>query len=208
MLNVGLTGGIACGKSTVAEMLVENGAILIDFDVLVRRLQEPGQPVWQAIVDAFGASVLKRDRTIDRPRLAELVFTDAGNRVRLNNIVHPAVFDAWHRQLDAIGQENDRAIVVSDIPLLIEVGRQKEVDVLVLVYVPPAEQVERLIRRDGCTRSEALDRLASQMPIDEKIRYAHVVIDNRGTREQTGLSVDALWKDLLRRGQHKRQDGR
>lgn len=204
MLNVGLTGGIACGKSTVAAMFAKKGAILIDFDVLVHHLQEPEQPVWRAIVTAFGASVLNGDGTVNRSLLADLVFKDAAKRTLLNSIVHPAVFDAWSGKLQAMEQENPHAIFISDIPLLIETNKQDAVDVVLLVYVPPEEQVERLIRRDGYTRQDAFTRLASQMPIDEKLPCAHIVIDNRGTLDETRRMVDRVWEELRQREVKKR----
>lgn len=204
MLNVGLTGGIACGKSTVAAMFAEKGAILIDFDVLVHHLQEPERPVWKAIVAAFGTSILNGDGTINRSLLAGQIFHDTAKRTLLNGIVHPAVFDEWSGKLHAMEHETPHAIFISDIPLLIEANKQDAVDVVLLVHIPPEEQVERLIRRDGYTRHDAYIRLASQMPIDEKLPYAHIVIDNRGPLEKTRRIVDAVWRDLLSMEEKKR----
>lgn len=204
MLNVGLTGGIACGKSSVAEMFREKGAVVVDFDLLTHRLQEPEQPVWKAIVEAFGKQVLNDDGTLNRSLLGAQVFNDAQKRLLLNSIVHPALFDEWHRMIAAIEQEKTRAIIISDIPLLIEVGKQNAVDIVLLVYSAPEEQVVRLIRRNGYTRQNALERLASQMPIDEKIPYAHIVIDNGGSLEKTRKTVNDVWNDLLLREEKKR----
>ncbi len=204
MLNVGLTGGIACGKSSVAEMFREKGAFLVDFDVLTHRLQEPDQPVWRAIVEAFGETVLNADGSLNRTLLGAQVFNDARKLTLLNSIVHPALFDEWRRRIDAIEKDNARAIIISDIPLLIDVGKQNAVDVVLLVYIPSEEQVERLIRRNGCSRREARMRLAAQMPIDEKLPYAHIVIDNRGMPDETRRMVDRVWEELRQREIKKR----
>ncbi len=199
MLQVGLTGGIASGKSTVAAMLEERGARLIDFDVLTREVEAPGRPAWAAIVAAFGGDVLLPDRTLDRAKLAAVVFPNPEKLRLLNECVHPHVFGEWKRRIAAILERDARAIVVSDIPLLVEVGMQDLVDVIVLVHVPPAEQIERLVRRNGVRREEAEARLAAQMPIDRKIAIADYVIDNSGTLEQTKRQVADLWERLIGR---------
>ncbi|MBE9546025.1 MAG: dephospho-CoA kinase [Proteobacteria bacterium] len=198
-MNVGLTGGIASGKSTVAKMFREKGAYLIDFDVLVYSLEEPGAPAWEKIVESFGSEILRDDRTIDREKLGAIIFNDSEKREKLNSIVHPLVFEEWERQISNIKKENPDAVIVSDIPLLIEVGRVDAVDVVVLVYVSAEEQVRRLMRRDRYSREEALVRLDSQMPIDEKLRYADFVINSGGSPEETREQVDDIWGRLLER---------
>jgi dephospho-CoA kinase len=207
MLNMGLTGSIACGKSTVARMFVEKGAFHIDFDRLAHQVEEPDQPAWKRIVDCFGTGILNPDRTINRARLGAIVFEDREKLAKLNSIVHPEVFTAWHRRLDEIRQYRPDAIVISDVPLLIEAGMQSLVDVVALVYVSPEEQIRRLVNRDGCTRREAEARFGSQMSIDEKKQYAHIVIDNQGTVEATQKIVDQVWQDLLAREKDSRTDG-
>lgn len=204
MLNVGLTGGIASGKSTVAKMFVEKGAYLIDFDDLTHFVEEPDRPAWKAIVDCFGSAILHEDRTINRVKLGLIVFTDHEKLALLNSIVHPAVFEEWKRRVEEVYERDPCAIVISDIPLLIEVGVQHQVDVVVLVYVPQEEQIQRLMQRNKCNRQEAASRLEAQMPIDEKVPYADIVIDNRGTREMTRRTVDDLWKDLVQRERKNR----
>ena len=204
MLNVGLTGSIACGKSTVARMFVEKGAYHIDFDRLAHQVEEPDQPAWRRIVDHFGAGILNPDRTINRARLGAIVFEDREKLATLNGIVHPEVFQAWHRRLDEIRQARPDAIVISDVPLLIEAGMQSLVDVVVLVYVSPEEQIRRLMHRDGCSRREAQIRLGSQMSIDEKKQHAHIVIDNQGSVEATQKIVDQVWENLLEREKDSR----
>jgi dephospho-CoA kinase len=204
MLNVGLTGSIACGKSTVAQMFVEKGAFHIDFDRLAHVVEEPGQPVWQQIVDYFGSDILNPDRTINRTQLGSIVFEDKEKLTKLNSIVHPAVFAAWHHRIDEIKKTRPDAIILSDVPLLIEAGMQSSVDVVVLVYISPVEQIQRLMTRNGCSREEAEIRFAAQMSIDDKLQYAHIVINNQGTMEETREMVDRVWQELLEREKRKR----
>lgn len=199
MLNVGLTGGIACGKSTVARLLAAKGAIVIDFDDLVHALEEPEGPVWQGIVSRFGEGILLPDRRIDRRKLGGIVFADPEKRDLLNRLVHPAVWCEWRRRLNEIGKTRPEAIVLSDIPLLIESGLKTMVDVVLLVYISPEEQIRRLMERDGFTREEAERRMAAQMPIDAKVPEADMVIGNEGSVEETGRAVDRAWEELCRR---------
>jgi len=207
MLNVGFTGGIACGKTTVARMLVEKGARLIDFDVLAHDVEMPDRPAWREIVANFGEGVLGTDRQIDRLKLGAIVFADKEKLKTLNGIVHPAVFAEWRRRLDGIGREDPHAVVLSDVPLLIEVGMKSLFDLVALVYISPDEQAERLIRRNGFSPDEARVRLAAQMSIDEKVRQADIVINNQGSPEDTRLLLDAVWADLVRREIEKREPG-
>ncbi len=199
MLNVGLTGGIASGKSTVARMLVEKGAILIDFDELAHALEMPGEPVWREIVDHFGEGILQEDRQIDRLKLGEVVFSDPREREVLNRLVHPAVFAAWQERLREIEKSGKDAIVLSDIPLLMEAGFEPMVDLVLLVYVSPEEQISRLMGRNGLNREEAEKRVASQMPIGEKVGRADIVISNEGAPAETAHAVDRAWEELCRR---------
>ncbi len=204
MLNVGLTGGIASGKSTVAKMFEDKGAFLIDFDALAHFAEEPDKPAWKAIVELFGREILNEDGTINRAKLGPIVFADQEKLSRLNSIVHPAVFDLWRRQIEDIRQRNPRAIVVSDIPLLIEVSMQHLFDVVILVHVSPEDQIRRLTERNEYSRKEAESRLDTQMAIDEKIPYADYVIDNKGPRETTRSVVKAVWEELLAREKKNR----
>jgi dephospho-CoA kinase len=207
MLNVGLTGGIGCGKSTVARMLRQKGAYIVDFDRLAHEVQEPEGPAWKAVVAEFGTGVLRTDRTLDRDKLGALVFNDETKRRRLNEIVHPAVFEAWLGRLEAIRVERPDAVVIADVPLLFEVGMEALVDLVVLVYLPPEGQVGRIMKRNGYTREDAALRLRSQMPIDEKVPLADFVIDNGGTVRETAAQVDAIWKTLTEREREKRLRG-
>lgn len=205
MLNIGLTGGIGSGKSTVARFLVGKGAVHLDIDGLVHELEEPGQPVWKEIVASFGTDILAKDRSIDRDRLGERVFPDPARRELLNRIVHPAVYRAWKDRVRGIGENREDAIVVSDIPLLIEVGWEKDVDLVLLVHIPPDEQVRRVMKRNGISRREALERLHSQMPIDDKLRYAHMVVHNEGTLAETQRQIDLLWPRLIEMERERRE---
>ena len=206
MLNVGLTGSIACGKTTVARMFVEKGAFHIDFDQLAHAVEEPDQPAWRQIVNVFGACILHPDRTIDRVKLGAIVFEDKVKRDRLNSIVHPAVFDAWHRRIDEIRKIKPDAIVLSDIPLLIEAGMQSLVDLVLLVYISSGEQLDRLIKRNGYSHEDAQRRLASQISIEDKLSHAQVVINNQGNMEETRQIVDRIWQELLEREKDKKQE--
>jgi|WetSurMetagenome_2_1015567.scaffolds.fasta_scaffold09902_5 dephospho-CoA kinase len=207
MLNVGLTGGIATGKSTVVRMLVGKGARVIDHDALVHILQEPGKPVWLRIVEAFGRDILDAEGRIDRKKLGALVFVDEQRRRILEGIVHPAVLEAGRRKREEIVREDEQAIILSDIPLLLEVGMQDEFDLVLLVYAPPELQIQRVMKRNNLTREEAIARLRSQMPIDEKLRFAHLVIRNDGTMRELEEEVEEAWQELLLRERKKKVQG-
>ncbi len=204
MLNVGLTGGIATGKSTVVRMLVKRGARVIDHDGLVHALQEPGQPVWERIVETFGRDILDTDERIDRKKLGSLVFENEPRRKVLEGIVHPAVLEEAQRQRDRIGKEDEQAIVLSDIPLLLEVGMQECFDLILLVYAPPDVQIRRVVKRNKMTREEAEARLRAQMPIDEKLKFADLAIRNDGTMRELEKRAEEVWQELLAREKKKR----
>ncbi len=199
MLHAGLTGGIASGKSTVARMFQEEGACLIDLDELAHFVEEPDRPGWKAVVAYFGSEILNDDKTINREKLGAIVFRDKEKLAGLNRIVHPAVFEEWNRRLKEINKKTPHAIVISDIPLLFEVGMKHLLDVVILVYVSPGDQIQRLMQRNGCSRAEADVRLASQMPIDDKIPHADYVIDNGDSMEKTRAAVHEVWEELKRK---------
>jgi len=203
MINVGLTGGIACGKSTVAQMLVHLGAHLIDFDKLAHEVQQPGKPAWKEIIIHFGKGILNQDETIDRVKLAQIVFADKKELKALNNIVHPHVFNLWQKRLDKIKRKEEHAIVLSDIPLLFEGKTQNLFDLTILVLISPEEQICRLMARNSMSREEAQVRLKNQMPIDKKIKLADIIIENKDTQEKTKKTVAKVWQDLLIREKNK-----
>ncbi len=199
MINIGLTGGIGSGKSTVTELFRKRGAYIIDLDVIAHQVEQPGGAAWQGIVDHFGREILDTEERINREALGRIVFRDSAKREDLNRIVHPAVRDEWRRRIDDIGRRDGQAIVISDVPLLIEVGWHEKMDIVVLVYAPPGVQIERIMKRNGYTYEEARDRLRSQMPLAEKIPFADFVIHNEGTPEETEAAVEKIWKELLKR---------
>jgi len=204
MLNVGLTGGIASGKSTVVRMLVEKGALVVDHDLLAHLAYEPGGPSYGAIIAGFGREVVAPDGKIDRKKLGAIVFKNPRRLKDLNGILHPVVLSGWKKKLAEIKGQSPGAIVVSDVPLLIEVGWQNEVDVVLLVYAAPEVQIERLRKRDGYSTEEARRRLAAQMPMDEKRRFADLIIENNGTLEELQKQVDAAWIELVKREREKK----
>jgi len=169
---------------------------MIDFDALTRWAQEPDRLAWKGVVDHFGVEILNDDRTINRDKLGAIVFNDQEMLKKLNEIVHPVLFDRWRDLVSEIRGKNPEAIVISDIPLLIETKAQKLFDIIILVYAKPEQQIERMIDRNRCTREDALKRLASQIPIDEKIPYADMIIDNSVSVEETKKRVDEIWEEL------------
>ncbi len=194
---IGLTGGIASGKSTVARVLEELGATVIDADQLAREVVEPGMPAYAAIVAEFDPAILSPDRTIDRKALGRIVFADPATRRRLENITHPAIRARAEQKL-AEQREAGTPVVIYMAALLIEAGATSRVDEIWVVYADRETQLERLTQRDGISRDEALQRLAAQMPMDEKKTYGKVVIDNRGTIEETEQQVRQAWQREIR----------
>lgn len=207
MLNVGLTGGIATGKSTVGRMFMDKGGHLIDHDMLAHRVEEPGRPAWQEIVSFFGRDILNEDQTVNRGRLGAIVFSDASKLKKLNDIVHPAVFREWMSEVDDIARRDPRGIILSDIPLLFEVGWQDAVDVIVLIYVSGEEQIRRMTLRNGYSRREAEDRLNAQIPIDDKVLMSDYIINNEGSLEKTMADVDRVWASLVEKERIKSMRG-
>lgn len=194
---IGLTGGVGSGKSTVAEVLRKLGATVIDADEAAHSVYEPGAPAFDAIVTEFGPEYVREGR-IDRARLGELVFKDPDALRRLNAIVHPLV-RGWMADRTKHAVESGSEIVVQDVPLLYENGLEDLFSSVVLVYVPPDVQLERLVKGRGLDESRARSIIAAQMPIDEKRRRAHHVIDNSGTRDQTRRQVEEMWSQMLGR---------
>jgi dephospho-CoA kinase len=195
---IGLTGGIASGKSSVAGMLEKLGAVIIDADLLAREVVAPGEPAYRDIVSAFGAGILNPDRTINRRALGGLVFADPEARRRLESITHPAIGRKAEERIAELRQSGLPAIFYM-APLLIEAGVTSRVDELWVVYVDRETQLQRLMARDGSSREEALGRIAAQMPIEEKKKFGSVVIDNSGTPEETARQVKDIWERELGR---------
>lgn len=180
MLRIGLTGGIASGKSTVARLLRERGAVVIDADMLAREAVKPGTDAWQAIRDQFGPDYFLSDGSLDRARLGDRVFHDENARQTLNRIVHPAVRALIRERLEAVSERERQlgiqSLVVLDIPLLYEVGLENTVSEVWVAYCPDEVQVKRLMARDGLSHEQAMARIQSQMPLKDKAQRAHRVI--------------------------------
>lgn len=195
-LLLGVTGGIATGKSAVAEMLREKGALTIDFDLLAREIQAPGQPAYDEIVAFFGNQVLLGDGTLDRKRLSEIVFSDPEKKVMLERFTHPRIREAFYGCLHRYTVEHPAAIVQAVIPLLIESRMQHLFDRILLVYAPASLQLRRLIQRDRLLEHKAKRIIDSQLDIENKRDHAHFIIDNSGALESTRRQVEALWRRL------------
>jgi dephospho-CoA kinase len=198
MLIVGLTGGVASGKTAVSEVLREEGASIIDADQIARELVEPQRPAWKELVKTFGKEILLGNGSIDRKKLAERVFADPKQRKRLDRILHPLITEEIDRRTREIGQKNPEAIVVIDAPLLIEVGYHRRADKLIVVISSRTEQIERLKVRDGITSDEALRRISSQMPVEEKVKLADFVIQNEGSLAETREKAKEVFRELKR----------
>ncbi len=196
MLIVGLTGGIASGKSLVERVFKDLGAHIIDADRIVRELLEPGLPAWKEVSEHFGSTILMPDTCIDRRKLGEIVFSDPEKRAWLNQCLHPRVFEVYTVQVKRLGARAPDAIIVFDAALLIETGFYKKMDKTVLVYAHPDQQLARLIKRDGFSREQALARLESQMPLSDKRGYADYIIENTGTRQETERQARAVFSQL------------
>ena len=192
MYLIGLTGGIASGKSLVSARLVELGAVLVDADLLAREVVEPGTPGLAAIAEHFGPGVIADDGTLNRAALGAIIFADPGEREVLNGITHPAV---WRRARELFAAAPDDAVVVYDVPLLVEgaKGRQLDFDLIVVVDAALETRRQRLVENRGMTSEEAGHRLNSQASDAERLAVADVVIDNNGAVEATIEQVDSLW---------------
>lgn len=195
---LGVTGGVATGKTTVVKMFKAKGAPVIDFDLLARRVVEPNKPAWRSIVAYFGQQVLQEDRTLDRKKLADITFKDMEKRKKIEAFTHPEIYAEFVKELAEITAHTPGAIIVLDIPLLIEMNFQYLCHKLLVVYAPQEQQIQRLIKRDGISRGEAVSRLRSQLPIEEKVGYADLVIRNEGSLTETRKQVNDLWKKLIR----------
>jgi len=196
---IGLTGGIATGKSTASRFFVEAGVAVVDADQLARRVVEPGLPAWEEIRREFGDAILQPDGTLSREALAAIVFRDPSAMARLNAIVHPRVAEAGAAEVARLLAADPGGLVVYDVPLLYETGGEGRFDQVAVVYVPRATQFARLRERDELSTEEAEARLASQLDIEEKARRANVVLDNRGSREALREQVFDLVRETKAR---------
>ncbi|HST73220.1 MULTISPECIES: dephospho-CoA kinase [Kocuria] len=190
MLTIGLTGGIASGKSTVSRRLAELGATVVDADAIARALQEPGQPGLAGIVAEFGPGVLTAEGRLDRPALGALVFADPEARARLNALVHPLVRREAERLAAAAGED---AVLVEDIPLLVETGQHGRFDLVLTVQAPERERVRRMVEDRGMAEADARARIAAQATDDQRAAVSSTVLVNDGTVEDLRERVDAWW---------------
>ena len=197
MRRVGLTGGIASGKSTVSRMIGELGVPVIDADAIAREAVAPGSAALAAIVEAFGAGVLTGENALNRVRLGEIVFSDPSRRKILEGILHPVIIAEQDRRLDELEAEGNAPLAVVDAALMIESGGWKRFDLIVVVDCGESQQISRLRRRSGMDEAEARRRVAAQMPLSEKVKYADRVIDNRGSVADARRQVEALVESLL-----------
>ena len=194
---IGLTGGIACGKSTVSAELRKRGAAIIDADALAHELSQPHQPIYNAYVERFGREIVTADGTLDRAAVARRVFADPAVRAEVEAIAHPIIRRAAEERLRAARDENKRAAVL-DVPLLFEAGWDALADETWVVALPREEQLARLLARDmSMDAGEARARIAAQMPLAEKCARADVVIDNSGTVEEIREYIGKLWKERI-----------
>lgn len=199
MLKIGLTGGIACGKSFALNEFRQLGVRCIDADGVAHQVILPGEPAYRDIVEHFGTGILGDDSAIDRTKLGAAVFGNERQRQRLNGIVHPRIHQELDRRLARLQREaaSAPALAMVDAALMVETGSYRKYDRVVVVSCRPEQQLERLLGRGGLTREEAQARIDSQMPIGEKVRYADFVIDNSGDRGRTRERVREVHRQLL-----------
>lgn len=198
MIIIGLTGGIASGKSLVARVFKDLGAHLIDADKIVHELLDTGQPAWKEVVDYFGSGIQLPNKAIDRRKLGEIVFNDREKREWLNRCLHPKVFEAYTAQVKHLSERQPDAVIVLDAALLIETGYHKRMDKVVVVYAEEEQQLKRLMERDRLTREQAFARIRSQMPLAKKRDHAHYVIDNTRGREETERRAREIFAECKR----------
>lgn len=199
MLHIGLTGGIASGKSTVVEMLQGLGAAIVDSDVIAHQVVEKGSAGLRQVAAAFGPKTLLADGSMDRAYIGSVVFNNPQQKAVLEGILFPLIRAEIDRQMQEIEKSKKNPVIFLDMPLLFEVKYNTYVDETWLVYVDPATQLMRLMKRNGYSESEALARIQAQLPIEEKKALSQVIIDNTGSLAETQKQVQVAWKDLMNR---------
>ncbi len=196
MLTVGLTGGISTGKSTVAKMFEDLGCHVLDSDAITRELFQPGQPTNALVTKAFGPSVVAPDGSINRPALGELVFKDETLRNRLNGIVHPAIIERQKQFLDSVASTDPDGIAIVEAALMVEVGTYLNYDKLIVVVTKPQIQRKRLRERSGLPLDQIRSRIAAQMPMQEKRKFADFIVENSKDVESTHRQVEEIHREL------------
>jgi dephospho-CoA kinase len=204
MLIVGLTGGVASGKSVVSQVWKEEGAYLIDADRIAREVVQPRTPAWKALVKAFGKEILQEDGSIRRKKLATRVFSNPAERDLLNRILHPWIKREIDRRIKGIGQKGPKAIVVVDAALLVETGYYREVDEVVVVTSTKRQQIERLRRREQLDQEMARGIIDSQISREERIKVADIIIRNEGSRKKTEKKAKEVFEELKRAALRKK----
>lgn len=199
MLIIGITGSLGTGKTTVAKIFKRLGAVVLDADVIAHRLIEPNTAAWKKIKNYFGRGILRKSGTIKRKVLAEEVFSDRRRLKKLCGIIHPLVYKEIEKEVKKIKKANPGAVVVLDVPLLLESGGRSKVDILIVVAARRDIQIWRAIRKFGLTRAEVLRRIKAQMPLSEKVKAADVVIDNNGRLSATERQTVGIWKRLVKK---------
>lgn len=197
MIVVGLTGGIASGKTTVARMLKKMGALVIDADAISRDVMVPHSDCWKRVVNRFGEAILRNDHTIDRRKLASQIFSDAEKRMLLNRIVHPFIKKRIREMIARVGRTDPSALIIIDAALLVETGMYRDYDKLVVVAADEDVQIARLVRRNRLSVKEAQSRLRAQLPLERKKKVADYIITNQGSLERTRCQTRALLQKLL-----------
>jgi dephospho-CoA kinase len=196
MLIVGLTGGVASGKTAVSQVLKEEGAYIIDADRIARELVYPRKPAWNELIRAFGREILQEDGSIHRKKLADKVFADPKLRKVLNGVLHPRIKEEMDRRAKEICEKDPEAIVVIDAPLIVELGDYREMDKLIVVTATQTQQIERLKDREEVSPEMALKIISSQMPLQEKEKFADFVIRNEGSLEETKKRAREVFQEL------------
>jgi len=205
MLVAGLTGGVASGKTTVSRILEQEGAYLIDADLIARELVQPQTPTWSELIRVFGREILEKDESINRKALADRVFSCPQKRGQLERILHPQISREIDRRIEEIRKKDPEAVVVVDAALLVETGAHRRMDKLIVVTATEAQQVERLGRRTGAAPQEARGILSAQMPLAEKLNVADFIIRNEGTLEETIRRTKEIFRELKTNARHKRE---
>jgi dephospho-CoA kinase len=203
MLVVGLTGGVASGKTTVSRILQQEGAYLIDADFIARELVQPHTPIWSELIRAFGKEILEKDESINRRALAARVFSNPQKREQLEKILHPQIAREIDRRIEEIRKKDPEAVVVVDAALLVETGTYRRMDRLIVVTATEAQQVERLGNRTGAAPKEALGIISSQIPLAEKLKVADFIIRNEGALEETIRRAKEVFRELRTIASHK-----
>jgi dephospho-CoA kinase len=198
MLRVGLTGGLASGKSTVGRMLADMGCLLIEDDKLGHQVMEPGGEAYQGILADFGSDFVNADGTLNRRRLGSIVFSNPDRLAKLNALIHPAVHARERALVETYAKDHPNGIAVTEAAILVETGSYRDYDRLIVAVCRPEQQIERSMARDQLSRQEVLDRLSRQMPLEEKAKYADFVIDTSGSKDNTLQQTRAVYESLKR----------